>query len=84
MTKNLINEVQRFKEIAGLLREDYQKMSSEDVKNYWATMVEHQPEDVVNTLVELTAGTLKQADFIDNTLADVFDSYRDDLYTDED
>lgn len=77
--KTLINEVRQFKKIAGLLKEDYNKPSEEHVRNYWSTMVEHQPEDVINTLVNLTTGQTSIESFTRSTMDDVFDSYRDDL-----
>lgn len=67
----------------GELEEDYNKPSEEHVRKYWSTMVEHQPEDVINTLVNLTTGQTSIESFTRSTMNDVFDSYRDDLYSNE-
>jgi len=81
MKKNLINEVRQLQKIAGLIREDYQKPSEEHVRKYWETMIEVQPETVLNVLADLTSGRMTIDSFIENTMGDVFDSYRDDLYS---
>jgi len=81
MKKNLINEVRQLQKTAGLIREDYQKPSEEHVRKYWETMIEVQPETVLNVLADLTSGRMTIDSFIENTMGDVFDSYRDDLYS---
>jgi len=81
MKKNLINEVRQLQKIAGILKEDYQKPSEEHVRKYWETMIEVQPETVLNVLADLTTGRMTIDSFIENTMGDVFDSYRDDLYS---
>ena len=84
MKKTLLSEVRKMQKTAGLLKEDYQKPTEDHVKRYWETMIEVQPEDVLNTLVDLTTGQMSFDSFIEATIPDVFDSYRDELYSDED
>ena len=67
-----------------ILKEDYNKPSEEQVKKYWSIMVNVQPEDVVKILTDLTTGKLPFNKFISSTTDDVFDSFRDELYNDED
>jgi hypothetical protein len=52
--------------------------SSPQIGQYWDIMVKNQPEDVIKTLTDLTAGRLSFKDFLDTTEEDVFDSFRDD------
>lgn len=82
--KSLINEVRKMQKTAGLLKEDYQKPTEDHVKRYWETMIEVQPEVVLRSLVSLTTGTMSFDDFIASTSEDIFDSYRDELYSNED
>lgn len=66
------------------IKEDYDKPSVEQVQKYWSIMVDVQPEDVVKILTDLSVGTLSYKDFLTNTTDDVFDSFRDELYNNED
>jgi len=67
-----------------ILKEDYNKPSVEQVQKYWSIMIDVQPEDVIKILTDLSVGTLSYKDFLTNTTNDVFDSFRDELYNDED
>lgn len=66
------------------IKEDYNKPSVEQVQKYWSIMVDVQPEDVVKILTDLSTGKTSFNDFITSTNDDVFDSFRDELYNDED
>lgn len=71
--------------LAGIqINEDYNKLSEEQVSKYWSIMVDVQPEDVKKILTDLTTGKLPFNKFISSTTDDVFDSFRDELYNDED
>jgi hypothetical protein len=83
MKKSLLNEVRKFKKAAGILKEDYNKPTAEDVEKYWSIMVDNQPEDVIRVLTDLTIGQMSFNEFVTSTSEDVFDSFRDDLYNDE-
>jgi hypothetical protein len=52
--------------------------SSPQISQYWDIMVKNQPEDVIKTLTDLTAGRLSFKDFLDATESDIYDSFRDD------
>lgn len=67
-----------------ILKEGYNKPSVEQVQKYWSIMIDAQPEDVIKILTDLSVGTLSYKDFLTNTTDDVFDSFRDDLYNNED
>ena len=66
------------------INEGYDKPSEEQVSNYWSIMVDNQPEDVKKILTDLTTGKLSFDDFITNTSDDVYDSFKDESYYDED
>ena len=53
--------------------------SSPQIGQYWDIMVKNQPEDVIKTLTDLTAGRLSFKDFLDTTEDDIFDSFRDEF-----
>lgn len=53
--------------------------SSPQISQYWDIMVKNQPEDVIKTLTDLTAGRLSFKDFLDATEEEVFDSFRDEF-----
>jgi hypothetical protein len=53
--------------------------SSPQISQYWDIMVKNQPEDVIKTLTDLTAGRLSFKDFLDTTEDDIFDSFRDEF-----
>ena len=72
---NIINEESRLNE---------EKPTDDMVKDYWSIMVENQPEDVVKILVGLTNGDLPFEKFSLDTANDVYDSFKDELYDDED
>lgn len=61
-----------------------EKPTNDMVKDYWSIMVKNQPEDVINILVRLTNGDLSFQEFSSDTANDVYDSFRDELYDDED
>jgi hypothetical protein len=61
-----------------------EKPTDNMVKDYWSIMVENQPEDVVNILVGLTNGDLPFEKFSLDTANDVYDSFRDESYDNED
>ena len=61
-----------------------EKPTDNMVKDYWSIMVENQPEDVVNILVGLTNGDLPFEKFSLDTANDVYDSFKDESYDDED
>ena len=58
-------------------------VSEEQVKEYWTIMVNNQPEDVVKILTGLTGGTVVYKEFVANTIEDVYDSFREDFFDDE-
>ncbi len=82
--KKQINEIKRLQELAGVIKEDYNKPDSSQVNDYWSIMVNNQPEDVKKILTDLTTGNLSFNDFIKNTTDDIYDSFKDELYDDED
>jgi hypothetical protein len=47
-------------------------------------MVDEQPEDVKQILVDLYNGKLSYRDFLKSTEADIYDSFRDEMGEDED
>ena len=61
-----------------------EKPTNDMVKDYWSIMVENQPEDVIKILVGLTDGSLSFSKFSSDTANDVYDSFSDELYDDED
>jgi hypothetical protein len=61
-----------------------EKPTDNMVKDYWNIMVENQPEDVVNILVGLTNGDLPFEKFSLDTANDVYDSFKDESYDNED
>jgi hypothetical protein len=61
-----------------------QNPTNDMVKDYWGIMIDGQPEDVQEILTNLTTGVLSYDDFITNTMDDVYDSFKDELYDDED
>lgn len=61
-----------------------EKPTDDMVKDYWSIMVENQPEDVIKILVGLTNGDLPFEKFSLNTANDVYDSFKDESYDDED
>jgi hypothetical protein len=83
LNKIKMKDLNRLKELAGI-REDYAKLTPEHIEEYWTTMVESQPKSVIETLTTLTTGELTYDNFIKYTQEDVFDSYRDRLYSDKD
>ena len=60
-----------------------EKPTNDMVKDYWRIMVENQPEDVIKILVGLTNGDLPFEKFNSDTANDVYDSFRDESYEDE-
>jgi hypothetical protein len=75
--KKLIQE-----EVRKILKEE--KPTNDMVKEYWSIMVENQPEDVIRILVGLTDGSLPFSKFSSDVANDVYDSFSDELYDDED
>jgi hypothetical protein len=79
-----------------LIREEIQSVKKTSVKKtsinenmdytsvYWSIMVDEQPEDVKQILVDLTNGKLSYRDFLESTEADIYDSFRDEMGEDED
>jgi len=67
-----------------ILKEDYNKPTVEQLDKYWTIMIENQPEDVVKTLTGLVTGEVSFEAFKESTIEDTFDSFRDDLYNNED
>ena len=61
-----------------------EKPTDDMVKDYWSIMVENQPEDVIKILVGLTNGDLPFEKFSSDTAYDVYDSFKDESYYDED
>lgn len=59
------------------IKEEYNELSDVDISDYWAIMVDNQPEDVKKILTDLTTGKLSFDDFITNTSDDVYDSFKD-------
>ena len=82
--KQKINEIKRLQELAGVIKEDYNKPNENHVSDYWSIMVDNQPDDVKKILTDLTTGKTSFNDFIKNTTDDISDSFRDELYDDED
>ena len=81
--KKQLNEMHRMQQLAGLLNEDYDKLDKNHVKDYWSIMVQSQPEDVIKILTDLTTGQTTFDDFITRTDHDVYDSFKDELYYDD-
>ena len=50
------------------------KPTKQQIADYWAIMVDQQPEDVKQVLTDLITGELSFDDFITNTVYDVVDS----------
>ena len=61
-----------------------EKPTNDMVKDYWSIMVQNQPEDVVKILVGLTNGDLPFEKFSLDTGNDIYDSFKDESYDDED
>ena len=70
-------------QLAGIIKENYNKPSEKDVFDYWSIMVDNQPEDVKKILTNLITGKTSFSDFMTSTSDDVFDSFKDELYDDE-
>lgn len=84
MAKQQLNEeLKRMQQLAGILNEDYDKLDENHVKDYWSIMVQEQPEDVIKILTDLTTGQTSFDDFITRTNHDVYDSFKDELYYDD-
>ena len=66
------------------LNEEYSGMSTKQISDYWSIMVDNQPNDVKKILTDLTMGKLSYDNFISNTSDDVYDSFKDEMYNDED
>jgi hypothetical protein len=94
MKKQILNEeFARMQKLAGLitesecksnLNEEYSGMSTKQISDYWSIMVDNQPNDVKKILTDLTMGKLSYDNFISNTSDDVYDSFKDEMYDDED
>jgi hypothetical protein len=80
--KQQINEIKRMQQLAGMMNENYNKPDENHVKDYWSIMVQAQPEDVIKILTDLTTGQTSFDDFITRTDHDVYDSFKDELYYD--
>jgi hypothetical protein len=61
-----------------------EKPTNDMVKDYWSIMVENQPEDVIKILVGLTNGDLPFEKFSLDIANDIYDSFKDESYDDED
>jgi len=83
MKKQLNEEFRRMQKLAGTLNEDYNRLDKNHVKDYWSIMVQEQPEDVIEILTDLTTGQITFDDFITRTDHDVYDSFKDELYYDD-
>lgn len=88
MKKGLINEAFRLQQIAGLrpvnelfgdANPDALKLDEGTIRRYFETMVESQPDTVVNILTELLTERLPFSQFVQDTVEDIEDSYRDEL-----
>ena len=88
MKKGLINEAFRLQQIAGLrpvnelfgdANPDALKLDEGTISRYFETMVESQPETVVNILTQLMTEKLPFNQFLHDTVEDISDSYRDEL-----
>ena len=83
MKKQQLNEeLKRMQQLAGIVNEGYDKLGEDHVKDYWSTMVQLQPEDVIKILTDLTTEKTSFNDFITRTVDDVYDSFKDELYDD--
>jgi hypothetical protein len=58
--------------------------SSPQISQYWDIMVKNQPEDVIKTLTDLTAGRLSFEEFLSSTESDIYDSFSDEFMDDLD
>ena len=56
----------------------------EQASVYWGIMVKNQPEDVIRMLTDLVTGKNTFDEFIDNFEVDMFDSFKDENFEDED
>ena len=88
MKKQLIKEAFRLQQIAGLrpvnelfgdANPDALKLDEGTIRRYFETMVESQPETVVNILTQLMTEKLPFNQFLHDTVEDISDSYRDEL-----
>jgi hypothetical protein len=78
----------KLNELRQLIREEIQRTQenvelrpdSPQIRDYWSIMVQNQPEDVIDTLVDLTTKGIKyyEEEFLPSTEADIYDSFRDD------
>ena len=85
MAKQQLNEeLKRMQQLAGILNEGYDRLDENHFKDYWSIMVQEQPEDVIKILTDLTTGQTSFDDFITRTNHDVYDSFKDELYDDDD
>lgn len=79
-------------ELRQLIKEEIQKIQenlelrpdSPQIKEYWEIMVKNQPDSVIEMLTNLTSGKLSYQDFISSTEEDIYDSFRDDDWDDDD
>jgi hypothetical protein len=83
------NEFLKMQKLAGLItesqiNEEYNNTSEKQISDYWSIMVDEQPNDVKKILTDLTTGELSYDDFISNTNDDIYDSFKDEMYDDED
>ena len=88
MKKGFINEAFRLQQIAGLrpvnelfgdANPDALRLDEGTIHRYFETMVESQPETVVNILTQLMTEKLPFNQFLHDTVEDISDSYRDEL-----
>lgn len=78
----------KLNELRQLIREEIQRTQenlelrpdSSQIRDYWSIMVQNQPEDVIDTLVDLTTKGIEyyEEEFLPSTEADIYDSLRDD------
>jgi hypothetical protein len=85
----------KVKQLRQLIREEIQSVKKTSVKKtsinenmdytsvYWSIMVDEQPEDVKQILVDLYNGKLSYRDFLESTEADIYDSFKDEMEEDE-
>lgn len=88
MKKRLIKEAFRLQQIAGILpvnemfennNPDALRLGEDTIKKYFETMVEAQPDTVVDILSQLLTEKLPFGQFLQATVEDIQDSYRDEL-----
>ena len=66
-------------ELFGNDNPDALRLGEDTIKKYFETMVEVQPDTVVNILTELLTERLPFSQFVQDTVEDIEDSYRDEL-----